>query len=134
MKKIKSRSACPISSALDIFGDKWSLLIIRDLMFKGKNTYGAFAQSGEKIATNILADRLSLLECAGIITKKQHPESKAKYFYQLTSKGLALMPVLMEIIVWSDTYGDFPDQVKKFARKVKRNRAALIKHILATLK
>jgi DNA-binding HxlR family transcriptional regulator len=70
MKKTESRSGCSISSALDILGDKWSLLIIRDVMFFGKNTYGDFANSDEKIATNILADRLFMLESAGILTKK----------------------------------------------------------------
>ena len=133
MRKITSRSECPISFALDIFGDKWSLLIIRDLMFKGKNTYGDFRSSDEKIATNILADRLALLEQAGVITKKAHPESKAKYFYKLTRKGVDLMPVLLEIIAWSDKYGDFSDEVSNFARKVKKDRLGFMKKMVAKL-
>ena len=133
MRNITSRSECPISFALDIFGDKWSLLIIRDIMFKGKNTYGDFLNSDEKIATNILADRLALLEQTGVITKKAHPESKAKYFYKLTRKGVDLMPVLMEIIAWSDTYGDFSDEVSNFARKVKKNRLGFMKKMVAKL-
>ena len=134
MKEIKPRSACPISSALDIVGDKWSLLIIRDLMFKGKNTYTDFIKSDEKIATNILADRLATLEHAGILFKEEHPESKAKYLYRLTPKGIDLMPVLIEIIVWSDKYGDFSDEVKAFATKAKRGRAKLIKQTASRLK
>ena len=133
MRKITSRSECPISFALDIFGDKWSLLIIRDLMFKGKNTYGDFRSSDEKIATNILADRLALLEQAGVITKKAHPGSKAKYFYKLTRKGIDLMPILMEIIVWSNKYDDFSEEVKNFAQKVKKDRKLLAKTVLAKL-
>lgn len=134
MKVIKARSGCPISSALDILGDKWSLLIIRDMMFFGKNTYSDFAESDEKIATNILADRLLILESAKIITKKEHPESKAKYFYKLTRKGIDLMPVLMEFIVWSDTYGDFSKEVQTFARKIKKDKTGLIKQISSGLK
>ncbi len=134
MKAIKARSECPISFALDIFGDKWSLLIIRDIMFFGKNTYGDFAKSDEKIATNILADRLAILENIGILTKKEHPESKAKYFYKLTTKGIDLMPILMEIIVWSDKYGKFSKEVQDFAHKIKKHRTNLIKAISLELK
>ena len=129
MRNIKTRSACPISSALDVFGDKWSLLIIRDLIFQGKHTYGDFLASDEQIATNILAERLATLEHIGIIEKKEHPDSKAKYFYTLTEKGWDLMPVLLEIIVWSDKYGEFSEDVKTLARAVKKDRKGLIKHV-----
>src|SRR5882757_1640495 len=97
-KKIIFRSDCPISTALDIFGDKWSLLIIRDMVFKGRNTYGDLLDAEEKIATNILADRLALLECGELISKHKHPDSKAKVLYKLTLKGIDLVPVLLEII------------------------------------
>src|SRR5687768_10629590 len=106
MKKVKKRSDCPISSALDIFGDKWSLLIIRDIAFSNKTAYGDFVQSDEKIATNILADRLAILEWAGIILKEDHPEKKSKFVYKLTQKGIDLIPILLEIILWSDKYKD----------------------------
>ena len=72
--KINYRSDCPISSSLDIWGDKWSLLIIRNMMFYDLNTYGEFLNAPEKIATNILADRLQKLEEAGLITREEHPE------------------------------------------------------------
>ena len=104
MKKIKKRSDCPISSALDIVGDKWSLLIIRDIAMSGKNTYNEFLKADEGIATNVLADRLSMLEMAGILVKEEHPESKAKIFYRLSVQGIDLLPVLVEIILWSDRY------------------------------
>lgn len=131
-KKIQHRSDCPISTALDIFGDKWSLLIIRDMMFKGKNTYGDFLESGENIATNILADRLALLECAGIISKHKHPESKAKILYKLTSKGIDLILVLIEMIAWSEKYYDVHPQAKEFAKELKKDKEAVVKGIRAS--
>jgi DNA-binding HxlR family transcriptional regulator len=90
MKKIKKRSLCGISSALDILGDKWSLLIIRDMIFHKKKSYTDFLNSKEKIATNILADRLLLLESEGIIIKHYDDENKSKFFYRLTPNGLDL--------------------------------------------
>jgi len=132
-KKVEFRSECPISTALDIFGDKWSLLIIRDMMFKGKNTYGDFLESGEKIATNILADRLALLEWAGIISKHKHPDSKAKILYKLTSKGIDLIPLLVEIIAWSDRYYDVHPQAKLFAKQIRKNKTGLLKTLRANL-
>lgn len=133
-KKIEYRSTCPISTALDIFGDKWSLLIVRDLAFKGKNTYGEFLDGGEKIATNILADRLLLLEAAGIIRKQKHPESKAKVLYTLTPKGIDLVPALVEIIVWSEKYHEVHPHAKQFAEQLRNGKEALVNQILAGLK
>lgn len=129
MGKIKKRSFCGISSALDILGDKWSLLIIRDILFDKKNTYGDFLNSDEKIATNILADRLIKLELDGILVKQGHPDSKAKYLYKLTPKGIDLMPVLMEIVVWSDKYLEISERGKSFAKHIKKDREGLIKKI-----
>lgn len=128
-KSIEFRSSCPISMALDVFGDKWSLLIIRDLMFKQKNTYGDFQNSVEKIATNILADRLSLLELGGIISKHNHPDSKAKVLYKLTAKGIDLIPVLIEIIIWSEKYNKVDAYAKAFVVEVNKNKEAFIKQV-----
>lgn len=125
-KEIVFRSDCPISTALDIFGDKWSLLIIRDMIFKGKNTYGDFLASEEKIATNILADRLSLLECSGIITKHKHPDSKAKMLYKLTEKGIDLLPVLVEMIAWSEKHHTVHPMAKEFAAQLRENKQGVI--------
>ncbi len=97
----KHRSRCPVVFALDLFGDRWTLLIVRDLVFTDHTTYGDFLKSGEGISTNILADRLKRLEDGGIVTKHSDPEHGAKYRYRLTEKGLALVPVLMEMIRWS---------------------------------
>jgi len=109
----KKRSDCPISCSLDIFGDKWSLLIIRDLMFHNKNTYGDFLKSAEGIATNILASRLQALSENGIIEKLEHPTSKAKNLYRLTEKGIDLMPIIVEVYLWSDKYLTIPDEIKR---------------------
>ena len=89
MNKSNKRSDCPVSYSLDVFGDKWSLLIIRDMLFSQKCTYGDFLKSDEKIATNILAARLQSLEENNIIEKLAHPESKAKVLYKLTDKGIS---------------------------------------------
>lgn len=128
-KKIEFRTACPISTALDIFGDKWSLLIIRDLVFNEKSTYGEFLDSEEKIATNILADRLALLQCGGIITKEAHPDHKLKVVYSLTSKGLDLIPVLIEIIAWSERYHQVHPYARQFAKQIRKDKEGLIKGI-----
>jgi DNA-binding HxlR family transcriptional regulator len=95
------RSDCPINVALETFGDPWSLLIIRDMIYFGKNTYGAFLGSEEGIATNILASRLAHLEHQGILMKKPHETEKRKEIYVLTEKGLDLIPVLVEMANWS---------------------------------
>lgn len=95
------RSNCPINFALETFGDKWTLLIVRDLMFKGKQTYGELLQSDEKISTNILADRLKRLEEHGIITKSVAKKNGSSFNYALTSKGADFLPVMLEITAWS---------------------------------
>jgi DNA-binding HxlR family transcriptional regulator len=133
-KKIEFRSTCPISSALDIFGDKWSLLVVRDLMFNQKKTYGEFLESEEKIATNILADRLMMLEAGGIILKEKHPESKAKILYRLTEKGIDLVPALVEIILWSEKHHQVHAFARQFAKQVKKDKERTIKEIAAFLK
>lgn len=120
---------CPISSTLDILGDKWTLLIIRDLMFKGKKTYGEFLQSEEKIATNILADRLLILEQNGIVEKRAFPGNKVKNLYRLTPKGIDLMPALLEIILWGDKYFEIPERTHGLARDIRKNRNGVMKEI-----
>jgi DNA-binding HxlR family transcriptional regulator len=133
-EKIDYRSNCPISTALDIFGDKWSLLIVRDLAFKGRHTYGDFLNGGEKIATNTLADRLLMLEIGGIITKKTHPDSKAKFLYQLTDKGINLVPTLVEMIIWSEQHHDVDAQATNFVGELQQDKAGVLKSIMANLR
>ena len=134
MKKIKRRSDCPVSFALDIFGDKWSLLIIRDLMFENKKTYGEFFKSEENIATNILADRLLHLENSGLIKKKQDKVNKSRIIYSLTDKGIDLIPVMLEIVKWSAEYDKKTGAPADFVERVKKDKENLIKEITNNLK
>ena len=98
--KSKHRSGCPVSMSLETFGDRWSLLIIRDLMVRGFRSFQQFQNSGEGIATNILADRLRKLEAAGIITAEIEEADRRRLSYQLTEKGIDLAPVLLELLIW----------------------------------
>ena len=99
---VEFRCQCPISSALDIIGDKWTLLIIRDMLFAHKKTFTDFSSSAESIASNILSSRLKLLEEAGIIRKSKMEGNQKSNIYTLTAKGLGLLPVIAEITLWSD--------------------------------
>ncbi|MBI3234177.1 MAG: helix-turn-helix transcriptional regulator [Bacteroidetes bacterium] len=134
MTDIKKRSECPISSSLDIWGDKWSLLIVRDLIFSMQCTYGDFLKSEEKIATNILATRLQMLESNGIITKLNHPDSKAKVLYQLTQKGIDLLPIMIEIHLWADKYSTIPPERNAIIKELKNNKEAFLKSYTKLLK
>ncbi|TDY20216.1 HxlR family transcriptional regulator [Paraburkholderia sp. BL6665CI2N2] len=95
------RSHCAVNYGVEIFGDRWSLLIIRDIVFVGKKTYGEFLKSEEGIATNVLASRLAFLEEQGILLKATSPNDRRKDFYTLTEKGLDLIPVVLSIVLWS---------------------------------
>lgn len=96
------RSNCPLSSALDVIGDKWTLLIVRDMIVHHKSTFMGFERSDEKIAASILAKRLKWLQKEGIITKQKMPQNKKTNIYLLTEKGLAFTPVIMELVAWSE--------------------------------
>ena len=129
MKKIKKRSLCPISQTLDIIGDKWSLLIIRDILFKSKSTFGELLSMNEKIATNILADRLAFLKKQGFINSYKHPENKLKIVYTITQKGFDLLPVLMELVLWGKKYFDISDNGKELAKAIRKDRKLLVKKV-----
>jgi len=133
VNKIKRRSDCPVSTSLDIWGDKWSLLIIRDLMDAKECTYGDFLKAPERIATNILASRLQVLEENGIIEKLDHPESKAKVLYRLTRKGIDLLPIMIEINLWAEKYFPIPADRKAMLKKVKKDKIAFIKSMTKEL-
>ncbi|MEO8239199.1 MAG: helix-turn-helix domain-containing protein [Flavobacterium sp.] len=134
MKELKMRSSCLVSNSLDIFGDKWSLLIIRDMMFYQKSTYGDFIKSEEKIATNILAARLLSLEEYGIIQKLEHPDSKAKVLYKLTEKGINLLPIIIEINLWADKYYTIPEMFRDTIAEVKNDKEKFIANKIEELK
>ncbi len=98
-----ARSACAVANSLDILGDKWSLLVVRDLLH-GKRTYGELALSPERIPTNILADRLKRLEATGIVTSTPYQQHPVRYSYTLTPKGSALGEVLLAFVRWGKQY------------------------------
>jgi DNA-binding HxlR family transcriptional regulator len=98
--KAKRRSGCPVSLSLEVLGDRWSLLIIRDLMVRGFRTFKEFRLSGEGIATNVLADRLERLEAAGIIAAEIEAADARRVNYKLTERGIDLAPLLLELLLW----------------------------------
>lgn len=98
------RSGCPVSISLDVLGDRWSLLIVRDIMVRGYRTFREFLNSGEGIATNILSDRLRNLTAAGILTTEPSEDDGRSTHYRLTEKGIALAPVLLELLIWAGNH------------------------------
>ena len=127
MKRLDRKSDCAINFSLETFGDPWSLLIVRDIIFFNKKTFGEFMASDERIGTNTLSRRLASLEIQGIITKHPSITDKRKDSYTLTDKGLALVPILVDLTEWGATYdsdtGASPDQVMA----MRANRGAFIK-------
>ena len=132
-KEILQRSDCPISYTLDFFGDKWTLLILRDMMFDGKTSYGEFLLSKEKIATNILADRLGALESNGFVSKTVSPENKSKLVYTLTEKGIALLPVILEMTIWGSKFSPAGGN-KELLKVLKSDKEKTIKDFTKLLK
>ncbi|WP_296359293.1 helix-turn-helix domain-containing protein [Ramlibacter sp.] len=119
------RSDCPIHTALDLLGDRWSLLVIRDMMFAGKRHFREFLQSEEGISSNILADRLATLVASGILTKAEDPTHKQKAVYSLTDRGIGLLPVLTALSAWSQ---------QQFAHTRRPEAVALVEGGAATQK
>jgi len=122
------RSGCPISIALETLGDPWSLLIVRDLMFKGHRTFKAFLGAGEGIASNILADRLARLEAAGIVERHRDPEDARRVLYRLTAKGIDLAPALVELVLWSARYEE-TDAPPPVLRAMRSDRARFLRQV-----
>jgi DNA-binding HxlR family transcriptional regulator len=133
MEKTVKRSECPISCSLDIFGDKWSLLIIRDLMFFGKTTYGEFLKSAEGISTNILAARLQSLEESQLLIRTEHPDSKAKVLYKLTEKAVDLLPMIVEIHLWAEKHLTITPETRALIQEVKKDKEGFITKIMTKL-
>jgi DNA-binding HxlR family transcriptional regulator len=103
---VKRRSACPLNASVEMLGDRWSLLIIRDMMLRGFRSYKEFLESYEGIATNILADRLRKLEAYGVIAPERDPSDGRKVIYRLTAKGIGLTPVMSEMVLWAAAHED----------------------------
>ncbi len=121
----KQRSGCPVSVSLDLFGDRWSLLIIRDMMVRGLRTFSDFLQSGEKISTNILADRLRHLENAGIIVAERAAGDARSINYRLTPKGIALAPAMLELFIWA-AHHEPTGAPAGFVIQMEQNREAIL--------
>lgn len=127
------RSHCPINFTLEHFGDKWSFLIIRDLMFKGKRHYNEFLEAGEKVSTSVLGDRLKKLEENGIISKSEDTVKKSRIRYSLTQKGIDLLPILLEMIIWGGEKDSLTESPKEFMEQATQNKQALIDQIRENL-
>ncbi len=133
MKKNDLRSDCPINYALENLGDKWALLVIRDLVFEGKKFYKEFLNSKEGIATNILSDRLKRLENMGIIQSEVYEKQRTQKVYALTPKGLDLIPILVEMIIWSHHHKTGLNVSAAFVQKLEDNREEMIAAIRANV-
>lgn len=125
---------CPIAFALDIFGDHWSLLILRDIIFMGKKRYKELMASGEGIATNVLAERLLRLETHGILSKTVDPSSKRQFIYEPTKKGLDLLPLLLELIRWGAAYDADTAAPKEFIRRLEKDPEGVKQEFLSKFK
>ncbi|MEM6813785.1 MAG: helix-turn-helix domain-containing protein [Bacteroidota bacterium] len=110
------KSFCPITQALEVFGDRWTLIVVRDIMFVGKRYFRELLDSNEKIASNILADRLSKLEEFGILFKTNDENHKQKLLYTLTPKGIDLMPTMLTITEWSFKYRKVTEDESDYVR------------------
>ncbi|MCC6981554.1 MAG: helix-turn-helix transcriptional regulator [Candidatus Melainabacteria bacterium] len=131
--KDSPRSCCPITNVLDIVGDRWTLLVVRDLLLLGKHEYKDFMASPESIATNVLADRLKRLSCAGIIDEIAYPTNKSRKIYYLTGKGKALLPMLVEMILWGGNYLSEVEIPKQKFRQIKKDPEAFKKGVLESI-
>jgi DNA-binding HxlR family transcriptional regulator len=127
MKRTERRSDCPINFAVQTFGDAWSLIILRDLMFTERRTYGDFLSGEEGISTNILATRLEHLQKAGLILRRDAG-------YALTEKGLDLLPAMLDMIGWSGKHDPRTAAPRAFLRRIARDRAGLLAELTAQLR
>jgi DNA-binding HxlR family transcriptional regulator len=130
------RSHCAVNYGVEVFGDRWSLLIIRDIVFDGKKTYGEFLKSEEGIATNVLASRLAFLEEQGIISRTPCPDDRRKDFCTLTEKGLDLIPILLNIVLWSAKHdaASYVRHSKAFLARLRRNPGQVSEEVKALVR
>ena len=123
----KRRSGCPLNASVEMLGDRWSLLIIRDMMLLGRRTFKEFLGSYERPASNILADRLRRLEAYGIIRAEPDPSDGRKLIYLLTPKGMDLAPVLTEMVLWAGKHEETENQV--LLQRIKRDKVKFLEEI-----
>ncbi|SEJ37749.1 transcriptional regulator, HxlR family [Dyadobacter koreensis] len=125
MKTTERRSTCPINYSVEIFGDKWMLLLLRDIMFNGKNSFLEFRASDEKISSAVLTEKLNILLNEGIVSKVTSPKNASKFLYLITDKGIELVPVMVEILKWGSRYN--PDGgPKTWLDRIKSNEKKAI--------
>ena len=132
-KNTKVWGGCPVRFGMSQFGDKWSFLIIRDLMFKGRKYYHEFIEAGEGISTNILANRLADLESNGIVSKSKDPIKGSRFIYKLTQKGIELMPMMLAMIDWAEKYDSETEVPKDFIKSLRNNPDKLQQDLLKNL-
>ena len=125
MENIGRRSTCPINYSVEIFGDKWMLLLLRDLMFNGKNSFLEFRASEEKISSAVLTEKLNILLNAGIVVKVTSPRNASKFLYLLTDKGIELVPVMVEFLNWGARYNP-EGGPKTWLDRIKQNKKKAI--------
>ena len=125
------RSDCPIARALDFVGDKWTLVVLRDLIMARRRHYQEMLAGNEGIASNILASRLKLLEAAGMITRRRDPEQRRRVIYQPTEKALDLLPVLIELVRWGLKYDPQASAPAHFLRRLAEDREGFIAELRA---
>lgn len=130
------RSHCAVNYGVEIFGDRWSLLIIRDIVFVGKKTYGQFLKSEEGIASNVLASRLAFLERQGVLSKAPNPDDRRKDFYTLTEKGLDLIPIVLNIVLWSAKHDlkSYARDIEEFVTRLSQNPTQVSEELKALVR
>jgi DNA-binding HxlR family transcriptional regulator len=121
------RSGCPLNASVEMLGDRWSLLIVRDMMLRGSRTFKKFLESHERIASNILADRLRKLAAYGIIAAQHDSSDGRKQIYLLTKKGIDLAPVLTEMVLWAAAHEDTGNQA--LVQQMKKNKKQFLASI-----
>lgn len=127
------RSSCPVSCALDVLGDKWTLLVLRDIIFMRKRYFREFLVSSEKIASNILSDRLRKLEAAGMVLRRPDPDNGCRIIYTVTEKGLGLVPAMLELLRWGARYAVQNSKHDELIRRFDLDPQKLIAEIRSSL-
>ncbi len=131
----KFRCDCPISSALDILGDKWTLVLVKQMLLEDKRTFKDFLESEEAIASNILSSRLKMLEEFKIIRKEKLPDNKKTNLYRLSEKGLGLAPVIIELALWSGEHvREFHPGIEMDSRLTHRSKKAFVQQLVENYK
>lgn len=126
MKRLDVKSNCPVNFTTEIFGDAWSLLILRDMAIEGKTTFGEFLAAKERIGRSVLADRLANLESRGVITTRECPSDKRRVHYVLAEEGVKALPLLYEFVAWGSEVSPNPSTSKEWFASLELDRATVL--------